>query len=245
MKYLTYFSDSPATLEAVRQIEESSLLLTDNPQEADAIIVGGGDGTMLHAIHRYWQLRVPFLGINCGSVGFLLNPIGTAEDSLQLVRDFRIINLNLMEVAIATAVETVTLRAFNDVYLNVKPGTICYGTIQGEHYPKQEFRGDGLVIATAQGSTAYNRNAGGSILPLQNNLLAITGICTYSTLRDVVSQQTLNITITRGEVTANADNQSVAGVKSIVIRPGFSNVALGFSPDYNFESKRYSFYNQF
>ncbi|MEI6378814.1 MAG: NAD(+)/NADH kinase [Candidatus Falkowbacteria bacterium] len=245
MKYLTVFSDSLAAQDLARQVKEKHLQVTDDPQQADAIIVGGGDGTMLHAIHQYWQLKVPFLGINCGSVGFLLNPVETERDLLLLLHHFQEVKLNLMEVHIDAESDSFTLHAFNDVYLNVKPGSICYGTIQGEHYPRQKFRGDGLIVATGQGSTAYNRNAGGSILPLQNDLLAITGICTYDTLRDVVSQQDLIITITRGEVTANADNQSVAGVRSIVIRPGFSTVALGFRPDYNFESKRYSFYNQF
>ena len=46
-------------------------------EKADALIVLGGDGFMLHSLHQYLQYNIPFYGMNCGSVGFLLNELCT------------------------------------------------------------------------------------------------------------------------------------------------------------------------
>lgn len=246
MKYFCFLAETDAVNDVRWWLDSPMIDLVDDPSLADAIIVAGGDGTMLHAIHSLWQNDRPFIGINRGTVGFLLNPIESEEAFHDLIANFRAISLSLMAAEIVTlSGEAVTYHAFNDVYLNVRPGSICYGSIEGGEYPREEFRGDGLIIATPQGSTAYNRNAGGSILPLQDNLLAITTICAARPLRNVISKQDLTVSIERGEVTVSVDNQSIDAVKSIVIRPNHGRVALGFSRDYNFEKTRYSFYNKY
>lgn len=244
MKIYYLHADNKAVGDVSQWLKDSLLEVVKYPVQADLILVAGGDGTMLHAIHSLWQNDLPFLGINRGTVGFILNPIETEAQFNQLLESYQTIQLSMLEAEMKDQSGVVSkFNAFNDVYLNVSHGSVCYGSIEGSDYPREEFSGDGLIVATPQGSTAYNRNAGGSILPLQDNLLAITSICSNHPLRNVISKQNLAIEVSRGEVTATADNQSVAGVKSIIIRPNHGLVRLAFGNSYNFEKIRYSFYN--
>jgi NAD+ kinase len=240
MNYFCCLADSLTVVDVEDWIVGDRLKTVDDPREAQAIIVAGGDGTMLHAIHDYWQFNLPFIGINRGTVGFLMNPIITKEHFFKLIENFKLIELDLMDITCITETQTVKLKAFNDVYLNVRPGSICHGYIEGSRYPRKEFYGDGIIVATPQGSTAYNRNAGGSVLPLKKDLLAVTTICAAQPIRDTLVMQNLSITIVRGEMTVNADNQSVSQVKSIEIRPGLGKVSLAFDQNYEFDIIRYS-----
>lgn len=151
-------------------------------QDADVGVVVGGDGFMLRTLHRLLdeRCRLPLYGLNLGTVGFLLNryePQGlieriaqaqpTALYPLQLRavhgEGFVTTRLAINEVSLIRAsVQTALLRVMVD------------GQVQ-----MQELLGDGLVVSTAAGSTAYNRSAGGPILPLTARLLAVTPVAAF------------------------------------------------------------------
>ena len=88
--------------------------------DADLILVVGGDGTMLHAIREYWRLRLPFIGINAGHLGFLMNqkPFDSL-DALEVVA-YRMPMLNT--VVESTSGEMQRHLAFSDAWIERQTG---------------------------------------------------------------------------------------------------------------------------
>jgi len=209
-------------------------------ENADILVPIGGDGYLLKSIHRHYHLDKPFFGINRGTVGYLLNSI---DDKTELPFSFNIVECNLMNATIQYGYEGKQILShifFNDVYLNSKPGTISYFEIRGDKYPIKVVRGDGIIISTPQGSTAYNYNAGGNILPLGKDILSITENNSGKRGSDVVdSNQKIEIFVTRGNAVVHIDNYEVIDVKSVEINKTDLKVRLLFLQSENFEMKRY------
>lgn len=223
-----------------------SEIRTSYVAEASHIIVFGGDGSLLHAIHDYANLGLPFFGVNFGTAGFLLNKVQDGHQLLEILQHgVESVELSMMEATFTSVLPTgkrtkTTAHAFNDVYFNANPGTVCRGTIRGEQYPLHRFIGDGLIVATPQGSTAYNRNAGGAVLSLRSGQFAIATICPQ-TFRDGVDEQRLHIRITNSDpVTAHADWRRFDQVKEIVIIPNERKIVLTFIQGSDFKSRRYA-----
>jgi NAD+ kinase len=146
--------------------------------DCDVIVALGGDGLLLHTIHEHLQLGRPIFGMNRGTVGFLMNqyrPDGLPE-----------------RVAAATPITVHPLRmaatygdarrshalAFNEVAVTRFSGHSANIRLSIDGVEQMaRFVGDGLIVATAAGSTAYNLSAHGPIIPLGSNLLATTRRC--------------------------------------------------------------------
>lgn len=153
---------------------------TDSVSESDVFVVLGGDGSMLKAIHTFLRTGRPFYGMNLGSVGFLMNDYD--PDNI----------VEKLEAAVATEVQplqatvkitggtTLPLLAVNDVSItraDSQAAKLRIG-VNGET-KMEELIGDGLIVSTPVGSTAYNRSAGGPILPLEAPMFAVTPICAF------------------------------------------------------------------
>ncbi|MFA6525954.1 MAG: NAD(+)/NADH kinase [Candidatus Buchananbacteria bacterium] len=208
-----------------------------------AIPVVGGDGALLDAIHERYAIQLPFFGINRGTCGFLLNPIGTKEElvkALESFDDWRLIELQMLRIKLKLLDGSIKeIFAFNDFFVKALSGEIS-GVVRGEHFPEQTFRGDGLIVSTPQGSTAYNKSAGGSILPLGKGLMAVTSICSaIADLRLVVSGQQIEIDVDGDLSIFCADRFKSTGCVSATITPDGPKVDLAFLLDYDFESRRY------
>ena len=137
--------------------------------EVDLIIAVGGDGTMLHAARRAAMYSVPLLGVNRGRLGFLtdVSPELMAETIGAVISGDYIAETRLMLQAKITNTKNILgpMLALNDVALK----TVHTGHMQdfctyvdGEYV--NTHGGDGLIIATPTGSTAYALSAGGSII---------------------------------------------------------------------------------
>ncbi len=154
----------------------------DNIDQADVIVVLGGDGTMLNAIHQNMTRGIPFYGINCGSVGFLMNELEkpTADVGVK-IRAAVESTINPIRVEYWTEDgENSSTLAINDVSLMRQSSQAAKLRIKINNEVKlEELIGDGLIVSTPVGSTAYNRSAGGPIIPLEAPLLAITPICAF------------------------------------------------------------------
>lgn len=148
------------------------------PEEADCLVVLGGDGFMLHTLHHFQELNKPFYGINCGTFGFLMNNPKREE----IPNLFNLIHAAEKTILNPLVAETLTLSGITTTSLAINEVSFLRKTSQAAKLKifingveqLKEMTGDGLIIATPAGSTAYNSSAHGPILPLEAHLLALT-----------------------------------------------------------------------
>ncbi|MHB8345794.1 MAG: NAD(+) kinase [Acidiferrobacterales bacterium] len=153
--------------------------------EIDLAVVVGGDGTMLNVARRLASRAVPVIGVNLGRRGFLTDiPKDSVLDSLAAVLDgdFRSEQRIMLNVELRRDDQIVhTANALNDVVIN--KGQLAR-LIEFEVYVDGEFisstRGDGIIVATPTGSTAYALSAGGPILHPTLPALALVPICPHT-----------------------------------------------------------------
>ncbi|MBR2123859.1 MAG: NAD kinase [Acetobacter sp.] len=151
-------------------------------EDAEAIICLGGDGTMLETLHDalVQGFRGPVYGINCGSVGFLMNPNKQIDLPERLNRALAASLHPLRMKATSLHNETCEALALNDVYLFRQTRQAAKIRIHIDHRVRlKELVCDGILLATPAGSTAYNLSAHGPIVPLSGNLLPLTPICPF------------------------------------------------------------------
>jgi NAD+ kinase len=209
---------------------------------ADVAIVLGGDGTMLRALARFLDARVPVVGVNFGRVGFLTSiSAADLDDGLRrvLAGDYRVIELATLEVDVAGR----CAAAINDIVAH--SGLLgrmvelewCVG---GE--PLGQIPCDGVICATPSGSTAYNLSNGGPVLSRGLDAMAVTFIAPHSLhARPVV--------VTRGEdvevrnrtpdvrVAVLVDGHAFAEVEpgaAATVRLGDRRALLGTMPETTF-----------
>ncbi|HNU01441.1 MAG: NAD(+)/NADH kinase [Acidobacteria bacterium] len=150
---------------------------TEPASPPNCILVVGGDGTMLHAIRRHWRERLPFIGINTGHRGFLLS--GAADFAAGwpsgplVVRQAPL--LHVEAVAPGGRVTTGVL-AFNDAWVERCTGQTAWVEVRvGGEIRIPRLMGDGILLATAAGSTAYARAMGATPVLFETPALVLVG----------------------------------------------------------------------
>lgn len=162
-----------------------------NATHTDLIIVLGGDGTMLRAVHEFGGMGIPFLCINFGNIGFLstIEPENFFE-YLPLILDeqYRIDERVTIQVSLVREKQNEVFcgYAFNDVVVKSVLPKISRQllSIDGKYFSKYE--GDGIICATSTGSTAYSLSAGGSIVDPHLDAFVITPICSRANLMNSI-----------------------------------------------------------
>ena len=149
-------------------------------EQAEAIVCLGGDGFMLETLHRILGRDIPVYGMNCGSVGFLMN--GYSEDDLR-ARVARAQVATLYPLRMHAVTETGRVEealAINEVSLlrQLRQAAKIRITVDGR-VRLPELICDGVLLSTPAGSTAYNLSAHGPIVPLSANLLPLTPISAF------------------------------------------------------------------
>ena len=150
---------------------------------ADAIICFGGDGTILHMAKTATRNNMPILGVNIGTMGFMAELEATELDQLKRLAsgEFSIDNRMMLDVTVHRDRDII----FHDICLNdaviTKGGVarIVHLSVQCDDVQAMEFGGDGLIIATPTGSTAYSLSAGGPIVEPEAGSILITPICAH------------------------------------------------------------------
>lgn len=151
-------------------------------ENTDLILVIGGDGTMIHAIHQYLHLGIPFYGVKTGNIGFLMNVYeGTINDICLDLEEAHAISLYLLQMQ-ATDIHDKTHTAFaiNEISLlrQTHQAANTEISVNGK-IQLPMLVSDGVMVATPAGSTAYNFSAGGPIVPIGTNVLALTTISPF------------------------------------------------------------------
>ena len=185
MRFLMYpnkASEAAHALEKrlLEQLQECGASVCDpaSPWEADLVAVLGGDGTLLRAVRALHGLAKPFWVVNCGHLGYLSDC--EKEDAPIALRkilegDFRLEERTQLCGTIEGVPE---LSALNEIIFHRGACTHALRfEISVNGTTAMKYRGDGLIISTASGSTAYNLSAGGPVLMPEMDLLAVTPVC--------------------------------------------------------------------
>jgi len=212
-------------------------------QKSEMIVVLGGDGTMLRAARFIAQYDVPILGINMGSFGYLtevnLNEMHAALD-LILQGDFVTEKRMMLDVGIRQGRIDVRIgHVLNDVVINrgnFSRMNELEMAVNGEYLTT--YKGDGLIVATPTGSTAYSLSAGGPIVFPGQDLIIINPICPHTlTNRPIIFAENSVLTITLWSkdkgATLTLDGQEVYRIKSgdvITVKKAVCATTLVLSP---------------
>ena len=204
-------------------------------QPADMLVCLGGDGTLLRCARAAAPLNIPILGINCGTLGFLSTcEKEDFEETLSLVLkgDFQLADRALLRGVIQLpSGQTHTLEALNDCVIRAAQPRAFTLEASFDAEPLPPFLGDGVIVATPTGSTAYSLAAGGPIVAPGVDVHLITPICPHSLhQRPLIlpAQGSLRLT----PVFKNENEQaglSMDGQENIILPPE-SSVTLTRSP---------------
>lgn len=238
---------SQQSAKASKLVDELKQVFTFcQPDEADAIIVIGGDGELLHSMHKYMHLNIPFYGINCGSIGFLMNS-PHINDARQNIDTALTTHLHLLEMIAEDHDGTIhKALAINEVSIFRKTSQACkiQITVDGvERMP--ELISDGVLVSTPAGSSAYNLSAGGLIVPLGANILCLTPICPFrprrwngALLRSSSHIQFNILEYDKRKVSTVADFREFTNIKSVSIKSiNNKSIQLLFDKHHNFEDR--------
>jgi NAD+ kinase len=182
-----------------------------NLEKAKFVITLGGDGTILRAARLLAKKGLPILGVHLGGVGFLSEiELENLKAALKQIRagKYKIDQRVMLEAEVGGK----RLLALNDIVI-AKSG--ISRVIKFELENIGHYTADGLIIATASGSTAYNLAAGGPLLAPNARSIIVSAICPHSlTNRSLVLEGPLSLILRRGDdVILTGDGQQILPVK--------------------------------
>lgn len=188
--------------------------------DADVIVALGGDGFMLEMLHDNLAARRPIYGMNCGSVGFLMNDYREDDLLARIAAAEEAVIHPLDMTAVDAAGRTHKALAINDVSLLRETRQTAKLRVLIDGKPRlEELICDGVLVSTPAGSTAYNLSAHGPIIPIDAQVLAVTPISAFRPRRwrgaliSHKAQVTFEILESdKRPVSAVADNVEVRGV---------------------------------
>lgn len=149
-------------------------------EEPDLLVPIGGDGYMMHCIRRHWQRYIPFFGVNAGHVGYLLNGIETLSQLISSpLKLYQLPMLYCRSETVNDDTEKVVVRedmAFNDAWLERATGQTAKINVMVNGVTRLAgIRGDGVLVSTGAGSTAYALALGASPVPVSAPMLQLVG----------------------------------------------------------------------
>ena len=195
-------------------------------KKSECIVVCGGDGFMLKALRRYSKIKKPFYGINCGTFGFLMNNYQN-HDFIYKINNSKKIVINPLEVvSIDNKNKKKRLIAINEASLfRQSKQTSSLKLKIGKSIVLKKLIGDGILVATPAGSTAYNLSVNGQILSLNSGKIAITPISPFRPRRwkvKISSNNLLveieNLDVNKRPVALVADNVEIRKIKKIKVQ---------------------------
>lgn len=224
MKLTFFAAGKPRAQKALEEIK--STYGSCKPEEADAIVVLGGDGTMLRSLHEFVDFQAPIFGMNLGTLGFLLNRY-EKENLIKRIEQANRFDIHPLHM------ETIDRKgkkrkevAFNEVsVLRETHNSAKIKVLVNGKERISELVCDGVLVSTPVGSTAYNSSAGGPIIPLSANVLPMTPISAFRPRRwpgallhndSEIKLQILHPV--ERPVSATADSKEVRDIKEVTIR---------------------------
>ncbi len=192
---------------------------------ASLVICFGGDGTILHMAKAATRSGVPILGVNIGTMGFMAELESTELQELSRIAsgDYTVDERMMLDVTVLRDRDII----FHDICLNdaaITKGAVArivHLKVDCDNIQVLECGGDGVIVATPTGSTAYSLSAGGPIVEPEANSILITPVCAHDVAsRSIVVSQNRVVTV---GLTHNARRNaflSVDGGKATKINMG-------------------------
>ena len=158
--------------------------------KADFLFSIGGDGTFIDAANLVGDAGIPILGINTGRIGFLTNVnASNFEDALNALQhsDYEIDNRTLLHLELEKEKEIISYFALNDISIHPLGESLNGIQVWANGNKVNTYWGDGLIVATPTGSTAYSLSCGGPIVDPTADVIVLTPIASHSlTVRPLV-----------------------------------------------------------
>lgn len=172
--------------ETFEQLAKERGLVRDD-ERPDVVLSIGGDGTMLHAFHRYRERldRIAFVGIHTGHLGFYADwKPNEVSELVRLMADGgglkdRVVKYPLLKIEIVSDAGSESYLALNEFTLKGADATLV-AQLNINDMPFETFRGDGICISTPSGSTAYNKSLNGALLHPSLEALQIAEIASIN-----------------------------------------------------------------
>ncbi len=193
--------------------------------QGDVLICFGGDGTLLHAAKAATQAGIPILGVNIGTMGFIAELESTELELLPRIAagEFEIDRRMMLDVTVRRDGEIV----YKDLSLNdvvITKGAVARVVRLSVHcdgVPALEFGGDGVIVATPTGSTAYSLSAGGPIVEPDADVMIVTPICAHDVqTKSIVASDRRKITVRLGKAGRRNAFLSADGGKAFHLNTG-------------------------
>ncbi len=169
----------------VDMLEKSNFAVADTFKDCvDLLICVGGDGTFLQAVHQYDFPDIPIIGVNTGHLGFFQEIMPNQLDEFIYhynSNKYAIQTITTVQAEIHTKNEVHKLLAINEIQLKGPSTSSTHLNISISGSFIQRFSGDGILVSTPSGSTAYNYSLGGSIVDPRLDLLQVTPIAPINT----------------------------------------------------------------
>jgi len=215
-------------------------------EDASVIVALGGDGFMLDTLHSVQNRDLPVYGMNCGTVGFLMNVYAVEDLPARLeAAEEEVLNPLRLRADCADGVHREAL-AINEVsLLRAGPQAAKLRIWVDEKLRLDELACDGALVSTPAGSTAYNYSAHGPILPIGSDVLALTAVAAFRPRRWqgalLRKSSTVRIEVINPEkrpCMAEADARSVGNVLTVEVRsePAVAHRIL-FDPGHGLEER--------
>ena len=244
-KKIAILSSSASNARAAKT-ELEKLYATVPAEEAEIIVALGGDGFMLHTLHKFMNKDVPIYGMNKGTVGFLMNEFQTEDLHERLEKAVKSSIHPLMMIATDSEGEKHQATAINEVSMlrqSYQAASISI-SIDGKER-LDPLVCDGVLVATPAGSTAYNLSAHGPILPLAAPLLAITPVSPFRPRRwrGALLPNSVEVVLRVNDpdkrpVNAVADHTEIKSVIEVIVKQDNKRKAtILFDPEHSWDER--------
>ena len=225
MKNLLIVSDKNKRSEKIK-LKVLKKIHNSQSQKRKLIIVIGGDGFMLQTLKKFYKYKKPFYGINSGDYGFLMNKFNE-KNLLKNISKTDSIKISPLQMIVKNKFNKIKKSiAINEISVLRQSRQAASVSIKsGSNYLIKKLRGDGLLVCTPAGSTAYNLSVHGPILSLNSKKLSISPISPFRPRRwkgKIVSDKSKivirNLNPKKRPISAVADNIEVRNAKNIIIK---------------------------
>ena len=245
VKKITFIaSETNQATEAKKKLTE--LYGNSDIKDAEFIVALGGDGQMLQVLHQFIGSGIPIYGMNCGSIGFLMNEL--SFDNLdKKLENSEMTEINPLKMLVTDiSGKEHTEIAINEVALTRTTYQAAKLKISINNKVRlHELISDGLLISTPAGSTAYNLSADGPILPINARLMALTPTSPFrprrwkGALLDINSIFEIDVIDPEyRKVNATADSHEIMDAKKIIISNDETlSLKIMFDQDHNLEER--------